>query len=355
MPNDELRPRVAEILHSEHRAALGAIRALDAQDSAELLEIASGATHPEFRVKAMTLAASAGHETAGELFRDALRDPSADDTVRAAGATWLSRFAAANAEASLIDALHAESTAAVQHKIIAGLARVGTDDSLRTLSAIIDQEDSGLSQHAQFARSLVAYRLGRTGFELPVVGASDMLPTPSPAKTSAIFEVPDREARPRVVEQIAADDFGMPADYQSAAWLRCGRQQLAIVISSQVSESPGESLSRPTIAGQVALQAESDGSLHTSMIVMCWPRDASGVYISVNRLTGRTMYFGSGHVEGESVPFHLDAVRGPGARETTITGTLVAGTLTRLEVGLGRKLETLRPTPIDDPQVMRPS
>jgi hypothetical protein len=347
MPNG-LRPRVAEILRSEHRTDPAAIRALGNRDAAELLEIASGATHQEFRIKAMTLLAAARQERAGELFRDAMRDQEADDTVRAAGATWLSRVAAAEeAEPSLIDALAAESTPVVRHKIIAGLARIGAHESLDALSTAIDQSDAGLREHAEFARSVVAYRLGRTGFELPVFEPSELLPAPSPATSSATFEAPGPEATLRIVDQIADDSYGVPTDNRNSTWLRCDRQQLAIVLSAHLRDSPGALLIGPTVAGLVALQAETDGSLHTGMIVLSWPQEESRVYISVNRPTGRAMYFGHGQVEGESVPFRLDAVRGPGARETTIIGTVVDGALTALQVGMGHKLVVQHPTPAE--------
>jgi hypothetical protein len=345
---DPLRPRVAEILHHEHRVNPTMLRVLNATDAAELRAIAEGSRDPQLRVKAMSILATARDLTATDIFRAALQDRAASHEVRAAGATWLSRLGGMGAEGLLLDTLRVDDVPIVQHKIVAGLARIGGDATLRQLSSIIERIDPTVREHARFVQSIVAFRTGTSGFELPVID----VPARLPASTSATDLAPISVARPEVALTVLAqtgdDAYGVAADHDSVALFQCGRRKLAIVMTTQLRGPPKDVLSRPTIAGLIALQAETDGSFSTDLLIMCWPNGVSGVHISVNRLTGRAMYFGEGELDSDSVRFKIDGVRGPGATETTIIGALVGGRWEAFTVSLGRTTERLRPTPMDD-------
>lgn len=343
-----LRKRVADILHSEHRVSQTKLRGLSVKDASELHAIASGARAPEFRVKALTVLAATGQPAAGDVFRDALRDSAAGFEVRAAGATWLSRLGGMAAEGALMESLAVEALPIVQHKIVAGLARVGSEASLRRLADAVQAMDPAVREHAQFAQSVIAYRAGMAGFELPVVDAAQRLPAPPVADTSARMVAARPEDALRVVEQTAADSYGVAGDTDGVAMIQCGRRNLAAVIDAPLRAAPADRLARPQIAGYVAVQAETDGSFATGLLILTWPNDAGGAHVSLNRLSGRAMYVGEAKLDGDTLRFHLDAVRAPGATETTVSGTLVGGRIVEMEVASGQTTERMRPTPVED-------
>jgi hypothetical protein len=343
-----LRKRVAEILQTEHRVSQTRLGSLGAKDRAELRAIAGGARLPELRVKAMSVLAASRDPASSEVFRQALADPSAGPEIRAAGATWLSRVGGMAVEGALLDSLAIEEQPIVQHKLVAGLARVGTDASLRHLQTTIERTSPAVREHAEFARSVVAFRNHVPGFELPVLDAAARLPASGALDPNVRMSTAQPEVALRIVEQTLGDSFGVVADHDGMALLQCGRRQLATVMDQQLRGSVQELLSRPAILGLVAVQAETDLSYATSLIILSWPDAAGALHVSVNRLTGRPMYAGEIKVDGDALRFTLDAVRGPGATETSVTGTLVRGRVEALEVVSGRTIERMRPTPMED-------
>ena len=331
----ELRPMVAAMLRGEHRADRDAIGELGPADTGELREIAGGTVHPEYRIKAMALLAETAPEP--DLFRTALRDDTADVTVRAAGATWLSRSAAPHAEADLLSALANESEPVVRHKIIAGLARVGGEDALPVLSDLAGS-DQNVASHAAFARSVIAYRAGITGYEPPATGESELLPAPEYAPASQALEtvetIPDGS-------YLSGDTYGLIVG-PSVAGLRCGGRQLVVAIDLTAL---ARLLTTPTVAALVASKAESDGSLHTSMLVLCSPAGDNTARVAVHRTSGTPAFTGSATVSGTSISFQLTAVRAPGASRATITGTISSGSLEDLTVSAGEAVPKLSPEP----------
>jgi hypothetical protein len=310
---------VAAALRGAHRAAIGN---LGPADTGELREIADGTVHPEYRARALALLAETAPEP--DLFRDALRDDAADVTVRAAGATWLSRFGAPGAEAALLSALANESAIPVRHKIIAGLARVGGEDSLPALSDLAES-DQNLASHAAFARSVIAHRAGIAGYEPPAAAGSEPLPAPDDAAAAQALEtyetVPDGC-------QLSGDTYGLIVG-PSVAGLRCGGRQLAVAIDLTAL---ARLLTTPTVAALVASRAGSGGSPHTSMLVLCSPAGDNTARVAVHHTSGTPAFTGSAMVSGATVSFRLTAVRAPGARRTTITGTISSGVLDDLKV-----------------------
>lgn len=344
----ELPRRVSDILHTEHRVSRTRLRGLDVDDVDELRAIAGGARWPEFRIKALTVLAAVRDPLSSDVFRRALHDSSSGE-VRAAGATLLSRLGGMAAEGELMSSLPIEPMPVVQHKIIAGLARVGSDASLRRLADASQALDPSMREHARFAQAVIAYRAGISGFELPVPDPALRLPAPPAAASLSRMLRARPEDAIRVIEETAGDSHGVVGDPESVAMIQCGRRKLAVVINAVLGRSVGEErLSRPALAGYVAVRAEVDGSFSAGLLVMSWPNGSGGLHVSVNRLSGRAEFFGSAGAEGEHVRFSLDAVRAPGATETSVRGILADGRVVELEVASGNTLDRMRPTPMED-------
>jgi hypothetical protein len=344
----ELHPRISEILTSEHHVSHATLQSLSADESAQLHSIALGGLAPEQRVKALTVLAASRNPAGNEVFRKALTDKTADFKVRAAGATWLSRLTGTTAEGSLIESLGSETIPIVQHKIIDGLARVGSETALQRLTDMVHALDPEVRGHAQFVQSVIAYRTGRAGFDLPVIDAAQRLPAPSALGTTARMTVAQPQDAQHVIGQTTQDNYGVVGDPNHVGMIQCGRRVLAAVLDAAPNVASGERLTRPAIAGLVAVRAEVDGSFSTGLLVLTWPNNAGGIHISLNRPSGRTMFFGEGKLEGDSVHFKLDAVRAPGAAETTVTGSVSGGRIIDMHTTTGAITERGHPTPMPD-------
>jgi hypothetical protein len=345
---NQLRKRVADLLHSEHRISQTRVAGLSGKDTTELRAVAAGERSPELRIKALNALAAVGAPSSADVFRQALRDTSAGIEVRAAGATWLSRLGGMGAEGALLDGLAVEEQPLVQHKIVAGLARVGGTASLRRLSDMVAGMEPSVREQARFAQSVIAYRSGIGGFELPVPDDQSRLPAGATGHAAPAAALARPEDGLRLIEQTRGDSFGVVGAPDRVTRVQCGRRSLAVVLHETLARAIAEALVRPSIAGLVTLQAESDGSYATALLILSWPKDEYGVHISVNRPSGQTMYFGEGMLEGEAMRFTLNAVRAPGATATTVTGTVAGGQVVELDVLLGETIERLRPTPMDD-------
>jgi hypothetical protein len=322
-----IRHQVAAIILGHARASASAVDSLDPAAFSELSAIAGGAAHPEYRVRAMSLLAEAKPKYGERIFRAALRDQSADVTVRAAAATWLSRFAAAEAQPALLAALESEQSAPVRHKIIAGLARVGEEDALLALSELV-RSDPNVAVHAAFARSVIAHRVGVGGYEPPTAEESPLAPAPEGARTSRVLETHEVITSGT---RLPDDTYGLIVG-PGVAGLRCGGRRLAIAIDLTAL---ARLLTTPTIAGLVATRVESDGALHTAMLILCWPATDTTAHVAIHRPNGTPAYVGSAKVTGTSVSFRLTAVRTPGARRGIISGTIASGILQELTVTSG--------------------
>jgi hypothetical protein len=331
----ELCHQVAVVL-GQARIGSSAVGSLDPAVFGELHAIAGGASHPEYRVRAMSLLAEAKPEYGEELFRAALRDESADVTVRAAAATWLSRFAVEEAQSALLAALESEWSATVRHKIIAGLARVGEEDALPALSEQV-RSDPNVAVHAAFARSVIAHRVGVGGYEPPTAAESPLAPAPGGARPSHVLETHEVIASGT---RLPDDTYGLIVG-PGLAGLRCGGRRLAIAIDLTAL---ARLLTTPTIAGLVATRVD-DGSLHTGMLILCWPASDITAHVAVHRPNGTPAYVGSAKVTGTSVSFRLTAVRTPGARQGNISGTITSGILQELNVTSGPTTSPRTPEP----------
>jgi hypothetical protein len=274
-----------------------------------------------------------------EMFlRATLRDGSADVTVRAAAATWLSRFAPAQAEALLHTALDSEQSTLVRHKIVAGLGRVGSEESLSTLAELI-RSDPKLASHAAFTQSVIAHRAGIGGYEPATAEESPLAPAPDGSPSSQLLET--YETMPTEA-QLPGDAYGLIVG-RSVAGLRCGDRRLVVAIDLTAL---ARLLTTPTIAGLVATRARSDGSLHTCMLVLCWPAGDNTAHVSVHHPSGTPAFVGSARIAGTSVSFRLTAVRTPGGRCGNISGTITSGIMADISVNSGEVLSKLTPEPI---------
>jgi hypothetical protein len=274
-----------------------------------------------------------------EMFsRATLRDGSADVTVRAAAATWLSRFAPAQAEALLLTALDSEHSLLVRHKIVAGLGRVGSEESLSTLEELVRSEPE-LANHAAFTQSVIAHRAGIGGYEPATAEESTLAPVPDGSPSSQLIET--YETMP-TGSQLPGDTYGLIVG-RGVTGLRCGNRRLVVAIDLTAL---ARLLTTPTIAGLVATRARSDGSLHTCMLVLCWPAGDNSAHVSVHHPSGTPVFVGSARIAGTSVSFRLTAVRTPGGRRGNVSGTMTSGIMADISVNSGEVLPKLTPKPI---------
>ena len=70
-------------------------------------------------------------------------------------------------------------------------------------------------------------------------------------------------------------------------------------------------------------------------------------HLCANRLSGRAEYAGQAQVDGDSLVLQLDAVAGPGASQTSLSGRVQDGRLDGLQVQTGQRSARQLPTAVD--------
>jgi len=201
------------------------------------------------------------------------------------------------------------------------------------------RSDPDVAVHAAFARSVIAHRIGVGGYEPPTAEDSPLAPAPDGARASQVLETHEVITSGT---RLPDDTYGLIVG-PGVARLRCGGRRMAIAIDLTAL---ARLLTTPTIAGLVATRVESDGSLHTGMLILCWPARNTMAHVAINRPNGTPAYVGSANVTGTSVSFQLTAVRTPGARPGSISGTIASGILQKLDVTSGPTTSPQIPQPI---------
>ena len=346
-----LSPRIIELLRTEHRVSQTKLGSLGPKDLADLRSVAAGRSLPEQRVKALGLLAatvdrSQPSSSVITVLRAALADRSASPEVRAAGATWLSRSQVKGADTALLASLAVEDEASVAHKIVAGLARSGGATAIKRLAALAGRLPAGVQQHAAFAAVLLAFRFGLKGHTPALAASSEQLPAPEAAAVQLATAAAPEDAL-RVVGQTVADSFGVVGTHDSVYFLTCGGRRLALVAGAGLRGPLADLLLRPCVLGYVAELAEADGSASVSLLVLAWPDGAGGLHLCANRLSGRAEYAGQAQVDGDSLVLQLDAVAGPGANQTSLSGRVQGGRLDGLQVRTGQRSARQLPTAVD--------
>jgi HEAT repeat protein len=317
-----------EIFWGKHRLDERAVAALSQDEIARVEEIARGRVASDFRVKALeVLAAARGAEAVGALVDTAL-DGSLDSALRAAAVVQLGRKGGAEAEGALVRLVEGEEDVSVRLRAAQALAKIGSPEALKPLGALADAADPSVARRAAFARSVLAYRQGLAGFELPRPGNDDLVPPPQ-------HEVAAVESAPASLHEAAAalddlrqDSYGLRLVREQSYAVDCGLVRLLLALDADaVRDMSASAEPRPRLLGLVAERSPEDGSFSVRWLVFSTPAER-GLDLAVHRQTGEHVLFGPAVPSRGVVRFELGAVAAVGNPAVQVSGELRRGRLT---------------------------
>lgn len=239
----------------------------------------------------------------------------------------------------LLKAVSIERDPAALARVAKLLGRVGDERALAAIGGLGPRAKGPVAFQASFAASLIAYRLGLPGHELPAPRVYvDMPPGPT---FPVSFAAPTREDMASLQECLAREPFGVKVSVDSALMYSCSM----VAFDGQLG--PKTSLrvlaERKLILGLVASRSHGSGPFSVAYFIFSTPDPATGgANIAVHRITGRAAWAGPiTKLADDRADFTLRTVGRVGTVPLEIEGSLRPGgalVVTRA-VSAGRVLE----------------
>jgi hypothetical protein len=319
--------RIDEVFWSKHRLDDRAVAALSPEEVARIESIVRGRQENPNRVRAFDVLAAARGEAAVGALADAARDDSADPSVRAAAVGHLGRIGGQDAEGILLGLIGEARDPGLRIRVAQALAKAGTPDALPAFDELIAGSEPRVRQRAEFARSVLAYRHGVGGYELPLPSDDDLTPYPQ------LDGLPVRSSRASLQEVAAAlsdlrrDGYGLELARDAVHGIDCGESRLVLAMDEVASKAFLSARdSRPRLLGLIAQQSPEDGSYATRWLVFTTPAKGE-TRLSVHRQTGEQVLFGSAVGSRSEARFHLSSVVAVGNPSATVEGDFQGGRL----------------------------
>jgi hypothetical protein len=314
MPIDDLigdlagfDPAVIDALGPDDVAALAG-RALDPADP-----------HRASALQILALVDPAGAlAAAGQVVAEGVSSALMATAIRAAGA-------AEEAAVPLVMALAASPDDAVALAAWVTLAQIAGSDALPALQLVAAQTSGVVGEQAAFTLSVIAYRAGLTGFEVPVPAATLDVDIMLPLLSVNSGPVDDDDFA-LLTRMPRAERYKVGLDRDHITTIDCnGAHMLLATDADFVGALVDVLLPSPSLAGIVLLRDEARTSYSLRYLVLTWPDDAGGLLVSLHQPSGTQVYFSRAELSNSTVTMTLRTVEHPGAVPVQIT-TAIVGT-----------------------------
>jgi hypothetical protein len=233
--------------------------------------------------------------------------------------------------------------------VMRALGMVGGPEALQAIDDVIRKLDARARNQAEFARTLIAHRLGRADAHGPYAPAGNLL---EPAADSG-RRLHIRPARPSAVERLLTSTgsslYGIEVDDEAVLEYSCDRASGAILLNRALTRrnAISELRARPAILGLEARRDLASGEYSVSAVILTAP-SGDAVDIAVHLTNGTLLFTGRAELRDREARWTLSAIRRNGGFPFRASGTFVEGQLNieRAESG-ARVVQRLRPKPID--------
>lgn len=319
--------RIDEVFWSKHRLDDRAVAALTDDEVGQIEAIVEGRVESENRARAFdVLAAARGAAAVGPL-TIAARDDSLDPAVRAAAVGHLGRIGGPDAEGVLIGLAADTKDPSLRMRIASALAKAGGPDAMRALDGLVDDPESRVRQRAAFARSVLAYRHGIAGYELPVPADDDLTPYPQLDGLTVRSERAILQEAAAVLDDLRHDSYGLQLSRDSIHAIDCGPTRMFLALDEAGAKAVLSARDdRPRLLGVVAQQSPEDGSHDVKWLVFSTPAKGE-THVSVHRQTGEQVLFGTASGKSGSAKFEFRSVAAVGNPSATVAGDIQDGRL----------------------------
>lgn len=331
--------RLDLIFQSSHRLTEEAMASLTAADVERLRSIASGDEPSLYRAHAMDALARVAIPDVVPVLAEIVGNTDEDAAIRATAAMQLARTGSPEAEDVLLRNLSTATDLVVVLRLLSALARIGTVFSLSELDQVVRDRQPAVSQLAAFSRSVIAYRAGLTGYEVPAPAAEDLLELDREhAAQIMVGRASAHEIRATLAD-LRHDDFGVALSNSVGLRIECGLTRLFMTVSDDfVRRGLDGILRRPMVPALVAQRAPSDGSYSIRMILLAGPDGDGKFHVALHRTDGYPVMFGGGVADDEGARFELRSVRGRGSFAAVVRGRLHGSEIVFTEAASSRRL-----------------
>ncbi|WP_406002885.1 hypothetical protein [Streptomyces sp. NBC_00829] len=326
--------RIDQLLASKDGADPSLLAALDADDLADALGRALAADD-EHRVRALGILGLIDPSPLGALAQavgQVLAEPAPDAFTVAAA---LDRAAVMGRDAVPL----AQAAALSDEPVIAlaawrTLQQVALSDSLDVLAQMAPPAGDVVGDQAAFALSVIAYRAGRTGFELTAPDDTGIVAIP--ADEEEVFFIsssaPTEEDFTLLSRVTAGELYMVRPEREGMLAIECGDERMLLCIDSDIQMGmPDTFLQGPSLAGVVTTLAPLGTDYSVRYLVLTWPDGTGGFHVMLCQPDGVQVYYGhadSDEIADGTAAFGLFAVDRPGACPVSLTPSVTASGVT---------------------------
>lgn len=279
------------------------------------------------RAEAMALLAASSLPQREEVLAQVLQNAGDERQYRLVAAITLGRILTAPAEKILIGNLNAEQPALSE--VLKSLGRIGGREALGAIESLKLPESHHSTGAARFAASLISYRLGIEGHDLPLPSENNLLRAEGTPAQRIEFRKMEPASAKVVVEALKRYPYGnVEFDLDAVTGVHCAGETNVILINREFS-APGtlvKATQRKALFAIGALQSPETGDFSPSYLLFTRPSATPGtVHMIVTRCSGAYAMAGFGRLDGDGGVYELRSVRRPGARAMLVRGTLADG------------------------------
>jgi hypothetical protein len=278
------------------------------------------------RAVAINLLPGSAVEEPERLLGEVLLNRAENQGLRKLAANTLWRMNTPEGRRFLLEAGEQLDDPEVLTPVVKALGRVGDARALAALERIQKFAKAVLAEQTSFAASLITYRLGLPGHDLPVPTTFEPLP---PAALVGMDFVEPRAEEVSLYEQaLAGEPYGIKVAAESLRAFSCpgGRWMLGFNGEVLADEPLPTLLRRKTLFGLLASKNSEDGRYSVSYLLLSAPEtDKAKVNLLLPRVTGELAWAGAAEANPSGVAkFALHAAGSLGIVPIEVEGTIYA-------------------------------
>ena len=329
-PNEHADPRAAGLSLRSVRAAL------------------RGAQSAISQAAALELVAVSNHPSKHRDLQQVLEDETAPPKLRYLAALNLPRGDIRAAHEILVNATRYADDR-IRSGVLRALGQIGGKEALDAIEKVLPQTSGATRTQAIFAATLIAHRLGLSGYDAPAPSASNVLDMqPDHGVRVFIRRAPSTEAE-RCLIALGTRPYGIELAEEPMYEYSCDRCAGTIMVNREFTEHTALDVlrRRKAIFGIGTLRDRSLGTYSAAVLFLTAPT-AAGVRISVHLTNGSQLFAGEASLHGEEAHWQLRAVRRLGAFPIYAEGDFKRGRLNiRLAASGTRIVQRERPLAVD--------
>jgi hypothetical protein len=259
---------------------------------------------------AMSLLLASHHPGAHRILQEVLENEHESPAVRALAARHMELLPASSVQDILLSNINIEEET-IRLEIIRILGRIGDRRALPAVQQIRRQCTGRLVEHAEFAKTLIAYRwaMKTSSYRFPTT--ADIVSLPAGCRLRARRLPVTRSEFDCCVVSLADEPFGIEYAERQAFRIEFEDTRWMVLFNRNLSGRSASDFLRTSnnILGVVAEWSFEEEEYHTLLLILSTPSpDKSAVTLHLHTPGGELRYIGTGAITSNGVTFNLETV-----------------------------------------------